>query len=402
MNKENTAELKDFRAEVVQWMEKNRPKPPKFMLPLSFLEVSTDDQFYYLRDWQQKVYEAGYLGMAWPKEYGGYGQSQVKQDIVDEEMARASVPLMVNVIGLSWAGPTVLNMGSEEQKKKYLKKILSGEDIWCQGFSEPEHGSDLGSLQTTARHEGNSYIINGRKIWTTLANYAKHMILIARTDPDAASKFYGLSYFLSPMDVPGIEVSPIRKMTGEYGFCEVLFENAAIPEDCLMGGEGQGWTVAMATLAFERGAAGGQGGGRILDVGIAADLVELARASKRDGQPAIEDPVIRDHIVNFIIQERIIALNRRRGEIPGLIGERPHALLLMDKLVKTEYMQKVAEFAVKIQGGNAGLYEGDPNAIAEGFWQRFYMNSFGATIGGGTSEVLRNIISERLLGLPKG
>ncbi len=402
MNKGNTAELKEFRAEVVQWMEKNRPKPPKFMLPLTFLEVSTDDQFYYLRDWQRKVYEAGYLGMAWPKEYGGYGQSQVKQDIVDEEMARARVPLMVNVIGLSWAGPTVLNMGSEEQKKKYLKKILSCEDIWCQGFSEPEYGSDLGSLQTTARHKGNSYIINGRKIWTTLANYAKHMILIARTDPDAASKFNGLSYFLSPMGRPGIEVSPIRKMTGEYGFCEVLFEDVAIPEDCLMGGEGQGWRVAMATLAFERGAAGGQGGGRILDVGIAEDLVELARTSKRDGQPAIEDPVIRDQIVTFIIQERIIALNRRRGEIPGLLGERPHALLLMDKLVKTEYMQKIAEFAVKIQGGHAGLYEGDPYAIADGFWQRYYMNSFGGTIGGGTSEVLRNIISERLVGLPRG
>jgi len=204
------------------------------------------------------------------------------------------------------------------------------------------------------------------------------------------------------MGMPGIEVSPIRKMTGEYGFCEVLFEDVAIPEDCLMGEEGQGWGVAMATLAFERGAAGGQGGGRILDVGIAEDLVELARTLKRDGQPAIEDPVIRDQIVNFIIQERIIALNRRRGEIPGLLGERPHALLLMDKLVKTEYMQKIAEFAVKIQGGNAGLYEGDPNAVADGFWQRFYMNSFGATIGGGTSEVLRNIISERLVGLPKG
>ncbi|HNJ75051.1 MAG TPA: acyl-CoA dehydrogenase family protein, partial [Pseudomonadales bacterium] len=215
-----SAELREFRAQVHNWLKSNRPPKPSFPLPQSFTEVGNNDQFEYLRDWQQKVYEAGYLGMAWPKQYGGGGMPQAYQDIVTEEMYRLRTPLMVNAVGLSWAGPTILKHGTEAQKKKYIRPILEASEIWCQGFSEPDHGSDLGNVQTRAvRDEASGdYIINGRKIWTTLGEQAKHIILLARTNPNAPNKYAGLSFFLAPMDVPGVEVLPIKKITHEYGF----------------------------------------------------------------------------------------------------------------------------------------------------------------------------------------
>jgi alkylation response protein AidB-like acyl-CoA dehydrogenase len=395
-------ELQEFRAEVAEWLRRNKPKPPKFSLPFSFLEVHTDDQFRFLQEWQCKLYEAGYLGLSWPVEYGGYGRPQIYQDIANEEMARARVPFVLNVIGLSWAGPAILKMGTEEQKRRYIRKILTAEEIWCQGFSEPDYGSDLASIRTTARRAADKYIINGHKIWATLATYAKHMILLARTDPDAP-RYKGLSFFLCPMDTPGIEVLPIRKMTGELGFNEVIFEEAAIPADSLVGEEGQGWWVAVTTLLYERGAVGGQAGGNPSHIISTSDLVELAREAQRDGRPAIEDPIIRDELVKFMIMERAVELNKRRLYIEKLLTpERPHALRFMSKLFHSEYVQGLCELAVKMQGARACLYMGDPMSHADGMWQRYYMNSFGFTIGGGTSEVQRNILGERILGLAKG
>ncbi|MEM9407687.1 MAG: acyl-CoA dehydrogenase family protein, partial [Acidobacteriota bacterium] len=175
------SELQELRTEVSAWLEENRPPEPDFLLPETFMEVGTDTQFHYLRDWQQKVYEAGYLGMAWPSEYGGGGRPQSHQNVVNREMARQKVPFMPNTIGLNWAGPLILHMGTEEEKKRYIPGILSAEDIWCQGFSEPDHGSDLGSAQTRAVRDGDEYVINGSKIWTSLGSYAKYMILLART-----------------------------------------------------------------------------------------------------------------------------------------------------------------------------------------------------------------------------
>ena len=193
-------ELKEFRAEIRAWLGEHRPAEPDFLLPESFMEVGTDQQFHFLRDWQQQVYEAGYLGMAWPSEYGGGGVEQAFQDIVNDEMARQNVPFMTNTIGLNWAGPLILHMGTEEEKQKYIRGILSAEDIWCQGFSEPDNGSDLGNAQTRAVRDGDEWVVTGSKIWTSLGSYAKYMILLARTDPDAQNKYAGLSYFLAPMD----------------------------------------------------------------------------------------------------------------------------------------------------------------------------------------------------------
>lgn len=207
-------ELAEFRAEVAAWFRDNRPPEPDFLLPESFMEVGTDQQFEYLRAWQRKIWEAGYLGMAWPKEYGGGGQPQAMQDIVNAEMARQKVPFVPNTIGLNWAGPLILAIGSPVEKQRYIKNILSAEDIWCQGFSEPDNGSDLAATTTRATRDGDAYILNGAKIWTSLGSYAKYMILLARTEP-GSKRYAGLSYFLVPMHTPGIETQPIRKLTGD-------------------------------------------------------------------------------------------------------------------------------------------------------------------------------------------
>jgi len=400
---EESPELRELRRQVAAWLKENIPADPGFKLPQTFMEVENEQQMDFLRGWQRKVYEAGYLGMAWPEEYGGYGRPQSHQDVVTEEMARAQAPFMVNVIGLFWAGPTILKLGSEEQRKRYVKNILSAEEIWCQGFSEPENGSDLGNAQTRARREGDEYVVNGHKIWTTQAEYASHMILLARTNPDAPNKYAGLTFFLAPMDVPGVEVNRIRKMTGEYGFNEVLFRDARIPASVRVGEEGEGWGVAMAVLMFERGASEGQAGGNTMTVLTTRHVLDTARKAYRDGRPALEDPYVRDRMVQFMIEERAIPLNRRRAHVQKLLTPgRELAPMLMGKLMGSEYMRRLSDFAVNLQGGNGALYMGDPDAIDNGVWQRAQMNSYSATIGGGTSEIQHNIIGERLLGLPKG
>ena len=228
--------------------------------------------------------------MAWPAAYGGGGRPQAYQDVVNAEMARQKVPFVPNTIGLNWAGPLILAIGSEAQKQRYIRGMLNADDIWCQGFSEPDQGSDLANCQTRAARDGDEYVINGAKIWTSLGQYAKYMILLARTDP-AAKRYAGLSYFLIPMRAPGISTVPIRKLTGETGFTQTFFDNARVPADGLMGREGEGWAIAMQTLTFERGAAGGQAGGLArMALGV-EDVVELARRSRRDGRAGDRRPV---------------------------------------------------------------------------------------------------------------
>lgn len=394
-------ELEEFTTEVAAWLENNTPADPGFLLPETFMEVGSDQQFEFLRDWQNKVYEAGYLGMSWPEEYGGGGQPQIFQDIVTREMARLRVPFMTNTIGLNWAGPLILHMGTQQDKQKYIKGILSAEDIWCQGFSEPDHGSDLGSAQTRAVKDGDEYVLNGSKIWTSLGTYAKYMILLARTSSEGDSKYAGLSYFLTPMKVAGVDAVPIKKLTGEYGFCQTYFVDARVPADCLMGKEGEGWQIAMTTLTFERGAIGGQAGGlSMMDMNV-NDILELARRARRDGRAATEDPLIRDQLVQLFIEERGNQLNTVRVRIPALIAERPTAIPMSGKWRGSELKRRMTQFALALQGANGARYV-SAQAMDNGKWQRSYFNSFSATIGGGTSQIQANIVGERVLGLPKG
>ena len=393
--------LDEFRREVAAWLDQHSPADPGFLLPQTFMEVGTEQQLDFLREWQHKLWSAGYLGMHWPKAYGGQGMDPAYQSIADQEMRRAAVPICFNVIGLGWAGPLIIDRGTEAEKARYLKGILSGEDIWCQGFSEPDHGSDLGNARTRAERDGDHYVVNGTKIWTTLGNYARYMILLARTDPNTTRKYDGLSFFLAPMTVEGVEARPIRKLTGEYGFTETFFTDARIPADCLMGEEGQGWKIAMQTLQYERGAEAGAAGGLQMIRIVVDDLIDNLRKVPRDGRPVLEDPLLRDQLVQLIMEEKAIALGDRRAGIAALSSDYPLSLPLSHKLRWSEFSRRMRQFAINAQGADGARYVGDPLAPEGGFWQRAYLNSFSATIGGGTSQVQNNIVAEHVLGLPK-
>jgi alkylation response protein AidB-like acyl-CoA dehydrogenase len=394
-------ELKEFRAEVAAWMKDNNPVDPGFLLPQTFMEVGDERQLEFLRQWQHKVWAAGYLGMAWPKQYGGGGVDAIFQKVADQEMRRAGVPICFNVIGLGWAGPLINDIGTEAEKAKYLKGILNAEDVWCQGFSEPAHGSDLGSAQTRAVRDGDHYVINGQKIWTTMGNFAKYMILLARTNPDTPRRYDGLSYFLAPMKVPGIETRPIRKLTGEYGFTETFFTDARIPAECLMGREGEGWKIAMQTLQYERGAEAGAAGGLSMVRITIDDMINQLEGVYRDGEPVLRDAVVRDQLVQAIMEEKAMFLGERRAHIPHLTSDYPGSLPLSSKLRLSEMARRMRQLAINLQGAEGALYVGDDEARQGGFWQRAYFNSFSATIGGGTSQVQANIVAEHILGLPK-
>ena len=401
MSTELSPELQEWSKDVDAWFTENKPGPQDFMLPLTFMEVGTDQQFEFLRDWQRKVYEAGYLGAAWPKEFGGGGLTSAHQDIATKAMKKHRTPIIFNTIGLGWAGPLILDMGSEADKKKYIKNILSAEDVWCQGFSEPENGSDLGNAQLRAVKDGDEYVLNGSKIWTTHGHYAKYMILLARTNPDAPNKYAGLSFFLSPMRVPGIETVKIKKLTGEHGFTQTFFTDARIPAEGLMGNEGEGWKIAMQTLEYERNARGGQAGGISITEIDPLEIMQLARKAKRNGKPVLDDPIVRDQLVEFITEIQAFRLNQSRQKVQPLVQDRPMALPLMNKLLHTEYTRRVNEFAISLLGTKGGYYTDEPNAVDGGYWHRGYLNAFSATIGGGTSQIQHNIIGEHVLGLPK-
>ncbi len=399
-----TPEQSEFRAEVRAWLAENKPAPPDFVLPQSFLEVATRQQFDYLRAWQQKVYAAGYLGFDVAKEYGGQGIDKHKRRIVGQEMSRASTPFMVNLIGLQWAGPTVLTYGTEAQKKRLIPPMLAAEEIWCQGFSEPSAGSDLASLQTraVAREDGEGWLVTGHKVWTTIAHFSKWMILIARTDPDADTKYAGLSYFVFPMDVEGVTVQPLVKMTREGGFNQVILDEAPMPADSLLGELGQGWKVAMTTLMFERGAATGAGHERAEeDAKALLRLLFLAHQVKRDGRPSAHDPVFRDRIAQLMLEAESMRQSAARMAVPELCADYPQALPMSFKIIYSEFLQRLTKLACDMLGPQAILWMEDANARDDAEWPRGRMNSYGFTIGGGTSEILRNIVGERVLGLPK-
>ncbi len=407
MSKPTPQELAEFEGDCNAWFAANTVTDPGFMLPLTFMEVSNDQQFDFLRGWQRKVYEAGYLGMSWPTEYGGRGMHPEYQRIASRIMKEHDAPIMINAIGNGWAGPLMLDIGDEAMKRRYIKPMLSAEEIWCQGFSEPEHGSDLGSAQTkavrTINSDGSSdYVINGSKIWTSLGDRADMMILLARTSNDGPSKYAGLSFFLAPMKIPGVETRRLKKLTGEFGFTQCFFTDARISASGLVGEEGQGWLVAMKTLEYERGAKVNPAGGYFVKEMDVMRIVDLARTAKRGGKPVLDDPVMRDKLVDYMIEIQALNLNNQRRRMAPLTQDRPMGLALMNKLARTELVRELTEFSLAFQGTRAGYYVGDEQAVDDGYWHRAYLNSFSATIGGGTSEIQKNIIGEHVLGLPKG
>jgi alkylation response protein AidB-like acyl-CoA dehydrogenase len=352
----------------------------------------------YLQDWQARVHAAGLVGADYPVEYGGGGHEGF-QRIANQEMGRAGTPMLINIVGLNMAAPTILVHGTEEQKKRFIPGCLSGEEIWCQGFSEPGAGSDMANQQTSAVRSGDDWIINGHKVWTSLGHFAKWMILIGRTSKH--HKYDGLTYFLMPIEGhPGVTVRPLVKITGESGFNEVLFEDAVVSDSLRLDDVGKGWTVAMTTLTYERGAAESAGGGGGDSVHPIKRLIALARRSPRGGASAADDPVLRDRIVQQAIVAEGMRQNARRARVPALT-DHPMRLPLQGKVTGSEFSQNNARLGIDIAGAHSTLYKLDEAAPDDGYWPLAYMNSYGGTIAAGTNEIQRNILGERVLGLAK-
>ena len=399
MAKKDTPEQAEFREHCRRWLDDNRPAPPRRRLPELAIEVSTEEHREYLCQWQKKCYEAGLVACDYPVEYGGGGHDGF-QRIANQEMGRAQVPFLINVIGLGMAAPTILHHGTEEQKKRYLAPLFAADEIWCQGFSEPGAGSDLASAKASAVRDGDNWIINGHKVWTSLATFAKWMILLARHSNE--DKYKGLTYFITPVaDTPGVTVRPLIKITGGTGFNEVLYEDVVIPDAMRLDDVGKGWTVAMTTLLHERGAAegAGSGGGGGIEDRIAG-LIDLAKKTPRGAGTAWDDAVLRDRIVQIAIRAAGLRQMARRGRVEGLI-EHPMRLPLQGKVVMTELMQDAAAVGFEVTGAAGSLYVRDENAPDGGDWPLSYMNSYGMTIAAGTSEIQRNILGERVLGMAK-
>jgi alkylation response protein AidB-like acyl-CoA dehydrogenase len=397
--KKDSQEQAEFRRHCREWLDANRPPAPPFRLPEHAIEVMTDEQRVYLQAWQKECYDAGLVGADYPKAYGGGGH-QGFQRIASQEMSRAGVPYLINVIGLGMAAPTILHHGTEEQKTRFLPPLLSGEEIWCQGFSEPGAGSDLAGVQAPAVRDGDNWVINGHKVWTSLAHFAKWMIILCRTSND--DKYRGLTYYITPIaDTPGVTVRPLIKMTGQTGFNEVLFEDVVISDALRLDEVGKGWTVAMTTLTHERGAAesAGGGGGRSLDDRVQG-LIALAKRMTRNGKTAWDDPVLRDRIVSLAIRVEGSRQVFRRARV-GVLTDHPMRIPLQSKLVSSELVQDIAAVALEVEGQFSSLYVRDAHAPDEGEWPLAYMNSYGITIAAGTSEIQRNILGERVLGLAK-
>ena len=404
--RKDTPEQAAYRQHCRDWLQDNHPGEPPVRLPLSALEIMTPEQLGYLQAWQKSAFDAGLVGCDYPENVGGGGRTDC-QRIANEEMIRARTPFFPNVIGLGMAAPTVLFHGQEELKQRLLPRLFSGEDIWCQGFSEPGAGSDLASVQTFAERKGDTWVINGPKVGTSLAHFAEWMILLLRTDK--SHKYDGLSYFVVPIRSAlgkGVSVRPLIKITGETGFNEVIFEDLEVDDGYRLDELGKGWQVAMTTLLHERGAgelqtprAGGLKS-KSTHATNTANLIELAQNTLRDGRPAASDPLLRDRIMRQVIREAGLQQNQRRARVPALL-DHPMRVQLQNKLLASEIAQDTAALALEVEGPSASLYLGDDNAPAGGQWPLAYMNSYGMTIAAGTSEVQRNILGERVLGLPK-
>ena len=366
---QDTAEQAEFRQYCRQWLAENKPQEPNVRLPLSPLEIMTEGQLTYLQAWQKSAYDAGLVGCDYPIAVGGGGRNDC-QRVANDEMIAARTPFMPNVIGLGMAAPTVLHHGQEALKERLLPRLFSGEDIWCQGFSEPGAGSDLASVQTFAERKGEKWVINGHKVWTSLAHFAEWMILLLRTD--RSHKYDGLSYFVVPIKSAlgnGVTVQPLIKITGETGFNEVIFENLEVDDGYRLDELGKGWQVAMTTLLHERGAGELQtprSGGmksKATHSTNTANLIELARVTSRNGKPAADDPLIRDRIMQLVIQEAGLGQNQRRARVSAL-QDHPARLLLQNKLLASEIAQAIGATAMEVEGASASLYLGDGNAPA--------------------------------------
>jgi len=387
-----SAEDRAFRDKTRRWLEANTP---------------TDDlkTLAERKAWHRKLYEAGYVGMLWPKEYGGWGATAMQQAIVQDEMARMGAPPAINGLGIGFIGPTIIVHGTEAQKQRYLKKMLTAEEIWCQLYSEPNAGSDLAGLKTRAEDAGDHFVVNGQKIWTSSGPIADWGILLCRTDPKV-SKHKGISCVLLNMRQPGVEVRALKQISGHSLFSEVFMTNARADKSDLIGKLNEGWAIAQTTLGYERG---GNSLGRVTRYAIAFhQLVRATKQLKRNGKPLLEDPVVRAKMGKLYTELEVQRYAGLRVLSTLNKGERPGPESSITKLSYTEFEKRYYDTALEILGpwgqmmtAREEFEEIDTSSGEAGTWATAFLWARAGTIYSGSSEIQKNIIGERVLGLPK-
>lgn len=394
MDFNDTPQEAEFRKKAHAWLAANaKPRDPDEISGNLLGEREDEATIQAAKAWQAKKYDAGWAVLTWPKEYGGQGLGRMENVVFNQEEAKFDTPPNIYTIGHGMLGPTIMAHGTDEQKQKYIPDMARGQEVWCQLFSEPDAGSDLAGLRSTAVRDGKDWVLNGQKIWSTGAHFCKWGMIVVRTDPNVP-KHAGLTYFIVDMESPGIEIRPIKQINGGSGFNEVFFTDVQVPGENQLGGEGDGWRVALTTLMNERVAIGaGAGSGRF------KDLLRLAEQCRVNGKPAIEDGAVRQKLASIYVRSKGLQYTGWRtlsalsqGATPGPEGS-------IGKAVGAPLAQEMAEFAIELQGPAGGLLD-EAAAPMEALWQNSYLGAPGLRIAGGTDEILKNIIAERVLRLP--
>jgi alkylation response protein AidB-like acyl-CoA dehydrogenase len=388
-----TPEEEAFRDELKQWLAVHMKELPEWYRQRDIPGPEIDSQEYHDFSvwWHRKLYDAGFVGITWPREYDGRGGTIMEQVIFYEEIARHRAPGLSNGHGIGWCGPAFLAHGTEEQKKRYLPKILSAEEIWCTFYSEPEAGSDMANVQTRAVEDGDHWVVNGQKVWSSGAHVADWGVLLVRTDPEAR-KHRGISYLFLDMKTPGITVSPLRNITGTAEFNEAFFDNVRIPRDQVIGEVNMGWYVAAGALEFERSSAGAA----IARENSVKDIIRLAKEMGCN-----RDPMVRQRLAQLYVETMVLKYMALRGLTHELREGRPGPQGAVSSVFSMEFNQRLQDLAMEIQGPYSRLVRGSKHAVDHGRWQYGFLRSRGNTIETGTSEIKRNIIAQRVLGLPR-
>lgn len=387
-----------FRKEVRDWLRENMKELPEWWdrPDIAGPEIDSEEYRQFSLWWHRKLYDAGFVGLAWPKEYGGRGATIMEQVVFHEEMAKHRAPGPTNGHALGWCGPAILAAGTEEQKKRFIPKMLNAEEIWCTLYSEPEAGSDMANVQTRAVEDGDDFVVNGQKVWTSGGHYADWAVLLARTDPDAP-KHRALSYLIVNMHSPGITLRPLVQITGHADFNETFFDDVRIPKHQILGEKNRGWYVAMGALEFERSGIGTSIGREH----TIKDLIKIAKETKRDDQSICKNPVIRQKLAQFYIEANVLKYLGLRALTRQLRGQSPGTEAVVGHVFGVEFGQRLQDFAMQLQGPYSRLMRGSKYAIEQGKWQYSFLQSRGMSIATGTSEIQRNVIAQRGLGLPR-
>ncbi|HEV7731517.1 MAG TPA: acyl-CoA dehydrogenase family protein [Candidatus Binatia bacterium] len=378
-----------FRDELRGWLRDNIRRPWREELRDP---AATEDSLIALRrEWQAKLYRAGYLGMDWPAEWGGRGATEVEKSIFEAEVALADAPTILNTLGIGLLGPALIHHGSEEQRRRFIPPMLDGSEIWCQGFSEPGSGSDLASLKTSAVLDGDHFVLNGQKVWTTFGPWADWIFVLCRTDPK--DRYNGISFLLCKLDTPGVTVRPLRQITGESEFGEVFFEDARVPKENLVGKIGEGWRIAMTVLAYERGAVS-----LAASVRFGRDLELLVDTCRTQGRLT---GAVREKLARLLVDNEVMKANGVRTLANFADGKVPGPESSIEKIYWSEFDKRFRDTALDVLGAGGQLLRQSPGARPDVDWAREYLWSRAGTIYSGSSEVQRNIIAKRVLGLPQ-